>query len=66
MNIPTWTRDTETMKLDIEKYGYCLFKEALTPEKFFEAQERLSKQAEAERKAGFAYFHQGRLVLNAS
>ena len=40
MNIPTWTRDTETMKRDIEKYGYCLFKEALTLEKLFEAQDR--------------------------
>ena len=61
MNIPTWTREAETMKRDLEKHGYCLFKEALTPEQLAESQERLSKQAEAERKAGFAYFHQGKL-----
>ena len=62
MNIPTWTREAETMKRDLEKHGYCLFKEALTPEQLAEAQDRLSKQAEAERKAGFAYLHQGKGV----
>ena len=61
MNFPAWTRDTETMKRDMEKHGYCLFKEALTPEHLAKTQERLSKQAEAERKAGFAYFHQGKI-----
>ena len=54
MNFPAWSRDTETMKRDMEKHGYCLFKEALTPEQLSEARERLSKQAEGERKAGFA------------
>ena len=62
MNFPAWTCDTETMKQDMEKHGYCLFKEALTPEQLSEAQERLSKQAEGERKDGFAYFHQGKGV----
>ncbi len=51
MNLPTWTRDAGTMKRDIDEHGYCLVKEALTPEQLAEARERLSEQAEAERKA---------------
>jgi ectoine hydroxylase-related dioxygenase (phytanoyl-CoA dioxygenase family) len=61
MSKPTWTRDAETMKRDIEEHGYCLFKDALTPEQLAEARERLSEQAEAERKAGFGYFHNGKI-----
>ena len=49
MNLPTWTRDAGTMKRDIDEHGYCLVKEALTPEQLAEARERLSEQAEAER-----------------
>ena len=37
------------MKRDIDEHGYCLVKEALTPEQLAEARERLSEQAEAER-----------------
>ena len=39
MNLPAWTCDTETMKRDMEKHGYCLFKEALTPEQLSESTE---------------------------
>ena len=49
MTLPTWTRDAGTMKRDIDEHGYCLVKEALTPEQRAEARERLSEQAEAER-----------------
>ena len=61
MNLPTWTRDAGTMKRDIDEHGYCLVKEALTPEQLAEARERLSEQAEAERKAGVASFTDGRI-----
>ncbi len=37
------------MKRDIDEHGYCLVKEALTPEQLAEARERLSEQAAAER-----------------
>ena len=40
MNLPTWTRDAGTMKRDIDEHGYCLVKEALTPEQLAEARER--------------------------
>ena len=49
MTLPTWTRDAGTMKRDIDEHGYCLVKEALTPEQHAEARKRLSEQAEAER-----------------
>ena len=49
MTLPTWTRDAGTMKRDIDEHGYCLVKEALTPEQLAETRERLSEQAEAER-----------------
>ena len=61
MNLPTWTRDAGTMKRDIDEHGYCLVKEALTPEQIAEARERLNEQAEAERKAGVAFFSDGRI-----
>ena len=61
MNLPTWTRDAGTMKRDIDEHGYCLVKEALTPEQLAEARERLSEQAEAERKAGVGFFSNGRI-----
>ena len=61
MNLPTWTRDAGTMKRDIDEHGYCLVKEALTPEQLAEARERLSEQAEAERKAGVGFFYDGRI-----
>ena len=61
MTLPTWTRDAGTMKRDIDEHGYCLVKEALTPEQLAEAQKRLSEQAEAERKADVAFFSDGRI-----
>jgi len=42
MNLPTWTRDAGTMKRDIDEHGYCLVKEALTPEQLAEARERFT------------------------
>ena len=61
MDLPTWTRDAGTMKRDLDEHGYCLVKEALTPAQLAEARERLSEQAEAERKAGVAYLTDGRI-----
>ena len=61
MTLPTWTRDAGTMKRDIDEHGYCLVKEALTPEQLAEARERISEQAEAERKAGVGFFYDGRI-----
>ena len=61
MSLPTWTRDAGTMKRDIDEHGYCLFKDALTPAQLAEARERLSEQAEAERKGGVVLFGDGRI-----
>ena len=61
MNKPTWTRDKETMKRNIEEHGYCLVEDALTPGQLDEAKERLSEQAEAEKRAGIGYFSQGKI-----
>ena len=57
MTLPTWTRDAGTMKRDIDEHGYCLVKEALTPEQLAEARERLSEQAEAEPQGRRRLFH---------
>ena len=61
MSLPTWTRDPETMKRDIDEHGYCLFKDALTPAQLAEARERLSEQAEAERRGGVVLSGDGRI-----
>ena len=49
------------MKRDIDEHGYCLVKEALTPEQLAEARERLSGQTAAERtleRKGLAFTYQ--------
>ena len=61
MSLPTWTRDAGTMKRDIDEHGYCLVEDALTPAQLAEARERLSEQAEAERKGGVVLFGDGRI-----
>ena len=59
MSLPTWTRDAGTMKRDIDEHGYSLVEHALTSSQLAEARERISEQAEAERKAGVAFMRDG-------
>ena len=53
--LPRLTTDLERCKADLERYGYCLLADALTPAALREARERLTAQAAAERERGVAY-----------
>ena len=52
---PRLTTDLERCRADLERSGYCLLADALTPAELREAQERLTAQAAAERERGVAY-----------
>ncbi len=52
---PRLTTDLERCKADLERSGYCLLADALSPDELREAQERLTGQAAAERERGVAY-----------
>ena len=52
---PELTTDLKRCKADLERSGYCLLADALTPDELREAQERLTAQAAAERERGVAY-----------
>ena len=54
--LPKPTTDMAKAKDDLEKFGYCLIKDAMTPEEVKAAKERLIEQAEAEAEAGVAWF----------
>ena len=52
---PRLTTDLERCRADLERCGYCLLADALTPAELHEARERLTDQAAAERERGVAY-----------
>ena len=52
---PRLTTDLARCKTDLERSGYCLLADALTPAERQEARERLTAQAAAERERGVAY-----------
>lgn len=54
--LPEATADWAKAKDDLKKFGYCLIKDAMTPEQVREARERLIEQAAAEAEAGVAWF----------
>ena len=53
--LPRLTTDLDRCKADLERSGYCLLADALTPAALREARERLTGQAAAERERGVAY-----------
>ena len=52
---PRLTTDLERCRADLERCGYCLLADALTPAELREARERLTAQAAGERERGVAY-----------
>lgn len=54
--LPTPTTDWELGRRQIEQFGYCLIKDALSAEQVAALQERLEEQAAAERETGVAWF----------
>ncbi len=55
-SLPTPTTDWELGRRQIEQFGYCLIKDALSLEQVEALQQRLEEQAEAERQTGVAWF----------
>lgn len=53
--LPQLTKDLTQAKQDLDEYGYCLIKEALTPEEVKVARQRLEEQAAGEQRIGVAY-----------
>lgn len=54
--LPTPTTDWELGRRQIEQFGYCLIKDALTPQQVKALSERLEDQAAAERENNVAWF----------
>ena len=54
-NLPGATEDIEQAKSDIDRYGYCLIANALTPSEVEAARTRLIEQAAAELEQGTAF-----------
>ena len=54
-DLPRLTTDLERCKEDLDRHGYCLLADALSPARLREARERLTAQAAAERERGVAY-----------
>jgi ectoine hydroxylase-related dioxygenase (phytanoyl-CoA dioxygenase family) len=55
-DLPQPTRDLETAKADLDRFGYCLLAEALSQGQVAALRARLEEQAQAEREAGVGYF----------
>ena len=53
--LPRLTDDLAVAKANIERFGYCLLKEALSPDQVAAMRGRLVEQAAAERQRGAAY-----------
>ena len=53
--LPRVSGNLEVAKSNIEKYGYCLLKDALSKDQVASMRKRLLEQAEAERQLGAAY-----------
>lgn len=58
-NLPKPTTDRARAKADLERFGYCLIKDALTPTKTAALRKRLRDQADGEKAAGVATFDGG-------
>ena len=50
--LPAPTGDVEQAKRDITEFGYCIIRDAISPERAAEVRQRLSDQAQAERERG--------------
>lgn len=57
--LPTPTTDLARAKADLARFGYCLVKDTLSPDKVARLRRRLSDQAMGERAAGVATFDGG-------
>ena len=57
--LPEPTRDIALAKAQLDRFGYCLIAEALTPGKLGAVRERLEEQASAEARLGVATFDAG-------
>jgi ectoine hydroxylase-related dioxygenase (phytanoyl-CoA dioxygenase family)/putative sterol carrier protein len=57
--LPRPTTDWARAKADLDKFGYCLVKDALTPAKTAALRKRLRDQADGEKAAGVATFDGG-------
>lgn len=53
--MPQLTSDLDQLKYDIDTYGFCYVKDALTPDQVSALRTRLVEQAEAERQQNVAY-----------
>ncbi len=53
--LPQATTDIATLKADIDRYGYCLLRDAIPPPQLEAARQRLLQQAAAELQAGQAF-----------
>ncbi|MDA1076374.1 MAG: phytanoyl-CoA dioxygenase family protein [Proteobacteria bacterium] len=60
-DLPRETKDINRARLDLQKYGYCLIEDAMSPYQCTYMRNRLEEQAEAERECGLAdmspHFH---------
>lgn len=54
--LPALTADIDTLRSDLETFGYCLVAEALTADQLATFRRRLDEQARAERRLGLAGF----------
>lgn len=55
VSLPQLTSDLDQLKYDIDTYGFCYVKDALTPDQVSALRTRLVEQAEAERQQNVAY-----------
>ncbi|WP_293680933.1 phytanoyl-CoA dioxygenase family protein [uncultured Phenylobacterium sp.] len=57
--LPKPTTDRDRAKADLERFGYCLVKDALTPDRTQALRKRLRQQADGEKAAGVGSFDGG-------
>ena len=53
--LPQPTTDIATLQANIDEFGYCLVKDAMTPDQVAAAKQRLLEQAQAELEGGHAF-----------
>lgn len=53
-DLPAPTQDIKALRADLKEWGYCLIKDALSPDQYKSMKQRLVEQATGERKAGIA------------
>ena len=53
--LPKPTNDLETLKSNIDEFGYCLVKDAMPADQLAAARQRLLDQAKAELQSGYAF-----------